>query len=258
MEYVSCDNLTAQHLNICLMGAPGMGKTHLLGTVAEVCKFVVLDVDNGALTFKQLPNWEKIKHNIYILKMTEFADLDVFYKHCVINKPAAWNKLFNPGIKDPKDYKVVVDEPFEFCAIDSGSSLQKMMVEAIRKGNGIEALSNITKLQPLQLQDWAKVIDLFRLATQAFCNLPMSFLITAHEQLIKDELSGQVFGAPMFNGKVANDYGKYFDIYSRLSVSQKGEYVMANVPVGPWASKTRINADSIIVDPTYKKLIKNK
>lgn len=249
MELVDLDAINYHGHNILIFGAPGTGKTRFIGTMALKLYTLLLDVDDGSETIKYMP--VEVKQNIVVVKMTKFTDLDQIYKLMTKNDPKLWSEHLT---KANGGKVVVIDKPFEAVAIDTWSELQYEMVDEIRPGDSMLAMQDIKKMQALQIQDWGKVMDLTKLAIKCFKELPVTFVASFHEQLLKDDLSGGVFGLPSLQGKVAYDIGKYFDIMGHMTMTQDGKYAIATKGHARWQAKSRIPCASMIVDPTFEKL----
>ena len=244
MRVINLEGQDTGGLNVCIVGAPGVGKTRFVGSASQQFNTVVFDTENGYKTLfkdKDVVDTSKLS----VLQYTQFSDLDRFYQLCRANDPVKWSDALGKKIL----------EPMEVVAIDTGSELNKLMVEAIKPVNVSTVMKSLRDIPSLQIQDWGKVLELFRMMTKEFCKLPVHFIITVHEQIIQDEYSGKVFGQPLLNGKLAQDYGKYFDVYSHLTVNSKGQYVLVNRPVGIWTSRTRIDIPEVISDPKFTDII---
>ena len=105
-------------------GASGTGKTHLMGTVGELGRTLIIDIDQGIKTLRNAPDLIKAHYtdNITVVSFDKFKDLDEAYKLVVSNDPAAWSKKFG----------IPVDKPFEWIIWDTRSELQWYMLEVLR------------------------------------------------------------------------------------------------------------------------------
>lgn len=236
--------LTNEKLNLLIYGAPGMGKTRFMGTVAKHYYTIFIDCDNGTKTLKQLP--KEVLQNMVIIKMTAFTDLDKLYKLIAKNDVATWNSFFQ-SINLP----VKVAKPFEAVAFDSFTQLQLIAIDELKKGNTLDIMGNLGKAEQLQIQHWGVIGDFMRKVVEAFTALPITFIGAVHEKMDKDELSGGIYGLPNLKGQFAFDISKYFDIMGRATKSQDGKFCLITAPQQRWQAKTRIPLPPAIVDPTY-------
>jgi hypothetical protein len=240
------------NMNILLYGSPGVGKTRFIASVSSKLYTLLLDVDDGHRTIRYLP--QEMSSNVVVVRMTDFTDLDMLYKLTKKNDPAEWTAYLN---KNNSGKPIKIDKPFEAIAIDTMSEMQFEMIEEIRPGgDSTVAFGDMKKLQGLQIQDWGKVIDLVRLAIRAFKDLPITFVATFHEMIIKDDLAGGIYGLPSLKGKdLPSEIGKYFDVVGHMTMTQDGKYALATKGHAKWQAKSRIPCDAIIIDPSYEKLI---
>ncbi len=85
-----------------------------------------------------------------------------------------------------------------------------------------------------------------------------NIVFTAHEELTKDELTGEIFSLPLMIGKTRYRLASWFDEYYRLYVDlHKGEYTyyMSTVPTKRYGGKTSLGLPAVIDDPSYSKII---
>ena len=83
--------------------------------------------------------------------------------------------------------------------------------------------------------------------------MDINFICLAHEQYIKDELSGRTWCLPMVNGKLAYELSGYFDEVYHMEPKQVGtqtKYQMTIKATGLVTAKSRLGLDSPI-ESTY-------
>ena len=70
-------------------GASGTGKTHLMGTLGELGKVLIIDIDQGIKTLRNAPDLLKAHYNdnITVASFDQFRDLDEAYKLVYANDP---------------------------------------------------------------------------------------------------------------------------------------------------------------------------
>ena len=66
-------------------GASGTGKTHLMGTIGELGRVLIIDIDQGIKTLRNAPDLKKAGYtdNITVVSFDKFRDLDEAYKKIV-------------------------------------------------------------------------------------------------------------------------------------------------------------------------------
>ena len=207
-------------------GASGTGKTHLMGTLGELGRVLIIDIDQGIKTLRHAPDLLKAKwnDNITVVSFDKFRDLDEAYK------------------------------PFDWIAWDTWSEIQWYMLEELRskdsemKGTGLNFRKNV------QIQHWGQMTDLNKLAVQQLRSCNVNQVFTMQEKLDKDELSGQIYGGPAIHGKMVQEMPAYFDIVVHTYTDLSGNYCATNKAKGKWPGKTRLGVGQDYKNPTAKML----
>ena len=213
-------------------GASGTGKTHLMGTVGELGKTLIIDVDQGIKTLRNAPDIVQAKYtdNITVVSFDKFKDLDEAYKLVCANDPKKWSLKL--GIK--------IEVPFDWIIWDTWSELQWFMLEELRskdsemKGVGLNFRKNI------QIQHWGMMTDLNKLAVEQLRMCKVNQILTMQEKLDKDELSGQIYGGPAIHGKMVQEMPTFFDIVVHTYTDVQGNYCASTKSKGRWPAKTRL------------------
>ena len=229
-----------------IYGASGTGKTHLVGTLGELGRVLVIDIDQGIKTLRNAPDIVKAHYtdNITVVSFDQFKDLDEAYKLVKDNSPDAWSRKF----------KVKVDRPFDWIAWDTWSELQWYMLEELRDKDQAMKGSGLNFRQNIQIQHWGMMTDLNKLAIQQLRDCNVNQVITMQEKLDKDELSGQIYGGPAIHGKMVQEMPAYFDIVVRTYTDLQGNYCATNKSKGKWPGKTRLGVGAEYKNPTAKML----
>ena len=227
-------------------GASGTGKTHLMGTVGELGRTLIIDIDQGIKTLRNAPDLIEAHYtdNITVVSFDKFKDLDEAYKLVVSNDPAAWSKKF--GIQ--------VDKPFEWIVWDTWSELQWYMLEELRSKDANMKGSGLNFRQNIQIQHWGMMTDLNKLSVQQLRACRVNQIFTMQEKLDKDELSGAIYGGPAIHGKMVQEMPTYFDIVVHTYTDIQGNYCATNKSKGKWPGKTRLGVGGDYKDPTAKQL----
>ena len=74
-------------------GASGTGKTHLMGTVGELGRVLIIDIDQGIKTLRSAPDIVEARYtdSITVVSFDSFRDLDEAYKLVDANDPKKWS-----------------------------------------------------------------------------------------------------------------------------------------------------------------------
>lgn len=227
-------------------GASGTGKTHLMGTLGELGRVLIIDIDQGIKTLRNAPDLQKAGYtdNITVVSFDKFRDLDEAYKLVAANDPKQWSKKFG----------VEVGQPFDWIVWDTWSELQWYMLEELRskdsemRGNGLNFRKNV------QIQHWGAVTDLNKLAVESLRSCKVNQVFTMQEKLDKDELTGVVYGGPSIHGKMVQEMPTYFDIVVHTYTDLSGGYCATNKAKGKWPGKTRLGVGQDYKNPTAKML----
>lgn len=227
-------------------GASGTGKTHLMGTIGELGRVLIIDIDQGIKTLRNAPDLKKAGYtdNITVVSFDKFRDLDEAYKLVAANDPKQWTKKFG----------VTIEQPFDWVVWDTWSEIQWYMLEELRskdsemKGNGLNFRKNV------QIQHWGMVTDLNKLAVQQLRACKVNQVFTMQEKLDKDELAGAIYGGPAIHGKMVQEMPTYFDVVVHTYTDLSGNYCATNKAKGKWPGKTRLGVGQDFKDPTAKML----
>lgn len=222
-------------------GASGTGKTHLVGTCAELWQTLVIDVDKGYKTLLNAPALQKIRENgnLFVTTFDAFEDLDHAYQIMQKNDSKEWSKVLGIEIK----------KPFECIVWDSWSELQWQMQQQLRKDNKIAGTG--LKYRPnLQIQHWGAMTDLNKLCVESLRDVPINQVFVMLETMSKDELSGAVFGGPAIHGKLVAEMPGYFDVVVHTYTDLSGKFFGTTKSKGKWPAKTRLGEGKDIPNPT--------
>ena len=244
MEYFDLNGENKDPIFALVYGPSGSGKTHFLGTLGELGTVLFIDIDKGIKTLQSATKLKPFLDNITVVDFQYFKDLDVAYKHVMANDPVKWNKLLKRDI---------VKKPFDWIVWDTWSEIQWFMMQELRTkenltGTGIDFRKNI------QIQHWGAMTDLNKLAIQELRKCPVNQVFTMQEVLIKDELSGQIFGGPAIHGKMVQEMPVFFDVVAYTYVNLQGKQCLSTKPKQRWTAKTRLKEGAEYADPTAKEV----
>lgn len=210
-----------------IYGGSGTGKTELVGTLGELGKVLIIDIDKGYKTLKFSKRVEPFKSNLYVVSFDEFKDLNTAYSLAAANDPKKWKAAIG------------IEEKFDWIVFDTWSELQWSMMQKLRKDNGLSG-SGLDYRKGIQIQHWGMITDLNKLAVESLRDCDVNIVFTMQETMSKDEISGQVFGGPAIHGKMVNEMPAYFDIVVHTTVDLQGNFVASTKPKGKWPAKSRI------------------
>lgn len=219
-------------LHILVYGISGTGKTTFAGTFPKPYFF---DFDRGMLSLRG----QDISYETYL-------DED-------LTRPDAYRRFLEQMHRFKKSLN-----GFETIVVDSLTTLSESMMYHIQFLNG-----TITK-QPT-LQDWgmgvAKLRDLFHEIMAFDCHT----IVTAHEEMIKDELSGEIVNRPLVIGqKLPPRIPLWFDEIYRAQVGRDKNrnpvYQLLTTAMRRYTAKSRMNGKLKCFEelevPDYKSLMK--
>lgn len=228
-------------------GASGTGKTHLMGTLGELGKVLIIDVDQGIKTLMHAPDLLKAKYNdnITVVSFDAFTDLNEAYNLVRANDPKMWSTKLHTQI----------DQPFDWIAWDTWSELQWYMIEELRGKDSKMKGSGLNFREPIQIKHWGQMTDLDKLATEQLRSCKVNQVFTMQEKLIKDELSGTIYGGPSIHGKMVQEMPTYFDIVVHTYTDMSGNYCATTKAKGKWPAKTRVGVGNDYKNPTAKEIL---
>jgi len=255
MQVIDLSQVNADPIFALVYGASGTGKTHLMGTLGELGKVLIIDIDQGIKTLQNAPDLLKAGYNknITVVSFDSFKDLDQAYKLVAANDVKKWNDFFNTG-KKPEERVEYITKPFDWVAWDTWSEIQWYMLEELRskdpemKGVGLNFRKNI------QIQHWGMMTDLNKLAIQALRKCPVNQVFTMQEKIDKDEVTGTVYGGPAIHGKMVQEMPAFFDIVVHTYTDMSGNYCATDKAKGRWPGKTRLGVGAEYKNPTAKQL----
>lgn len=252
MQVIDLKAVDTDPIFALVYGASGTGKTHLMGTVGELGKVLLVDIDQGIKTLRNAPDLIAAKYtdNITVVSFDVFNDLDKLYKLVKANDPKQWQKAMDPTGK----YGVVVDAPYDWIIYDTWSEIQWYMLEELRSKDAAMKGSGLNFRQNIQIQHWGMITDLNKLAVESLRSCNVHQIFTMQEKLDKDELSGQIYGGPAIHGKMVQEMPAYFDIVVHTYTDLQGNYCATNKAKGKWPGKTRLGVGAEYKNPTAKQL----
>lgn len=213
-------------------GQSGSGKTYLTGQFPNV---LILACDPGPTggAKSALHAWEKLQPE--------------------------WDK---PKIVRIKTYEQIMDllpqlskwvnqpEGFETIAVDSVSYLQRLVMTNLLSKTGREIP---------RFEEWGLCQERMRNLISRLADFKCTTILTATEQVQRDELLGKLLGTPNLPGKLSTELPQACDLVLRLSVStsmdSKGndivKYRFQSVPDDIWVARDRTGTLPVRGDSCY-------
>lgn len=247
MNVIDYTKRGSDHIFALVYGGSGTGKTHLMGTLGELGKVLIIDIDKGIKTLANAPKLQSKVYadNITVCDFSKFKDLDTAAKLVEANDPEKWNKEFNsPGL---------VQQPFDWIVWDTWSEIQWYMMEELRRKEGLQGAS-LDFRKNIQIQHWGMMTDLNKLAIQQLRDCEVNQVFTMQETSQRDELTGVITGGPAIHGKMVQEMPAYFDIVVRTTTDPMGNFIASTKRKGLWPAKTRLGVGAEYKDPTAKML----
>lgn len=245
MNIITADSPN-NHIFALVYGQSGTGKTHLMGTLGELGRVLIIDIDIGIKTILNAPTLKKFQDNITLCSFDMFSDLDKAAKLVEANDPDKWNKAL--GV----DY---IKDPFDWIVWDTWSELQWSMLQELRKNNSIAGTS-LNFRKNLQIQHWGSMTDLNKLAIHYLRDCKVNQILTMQEAVMKDEISGVITGGPAIHGKLVQEMPSFFDIVVRTTTDPAGNFVATTKRKSIWPAKTRIGVGQEYKNPTAAQIFK--
>lgn len=246
MQVVDLNQSEVSSTFALVYGASGTGKTHLMGTLGELGKVLIIDIDQGIRTLQNAPDLLKAHYNdnITVVSFDKFKDLDEAYKLVDANNPTTWSRKLG----------ITISQPFDWIAWDTWSELQWYMLEELRSNDAEMRGLGLNFRKNIQIQHWGMMTDLNKLAIQQLRMCKVNQVFTMQEKLDKDELSGQIYGGPAIHGKMVQEMPAYFDVVVHTYTDIQGAYCATTKSKGKWPAKTRLGVGQEFKNPTAKQL----
>ena len=224
-----------------IYGASGTGKTHLLGTLGELGRTLIIDIDKGYQTLVYAPTiTNKMRDNLVVTSFDDFKDLEEVHKLIKKNNPKLWAQ------------KLKIDESrchFDWVAFDTWSEIQWTMLEALREKENLLGDGTLNYRKNIQIQHWGMMTDLNKMAVESFRDCPMNIVFTMQEKMDKDEVAGTVYGGPAIHGKMVQEMPAYFSIVVRTFTNLQGGFVATTKSKGRWPAKNRFAVGEEVGSP---------
>ena len=247
MQIIDMQKDVNEKIFALVYGGSGTGKTHLMGTLGELGRVLVIDIDKGYKTIVNAPDITKqMKDNIVVSTFDQFGDLDKAFKLIVKNDPKEWSKVLG----------ATIEHPFDWIVWDTWSEIQWSMMQQLRKneGLGLSVGKDIDFRKNVQIQHWGALTDLNKLAIEQLKGLPVNQIFTMQEKVDKNEITGEVIKGPAIHGKMTAEMPAFFDVVVHTYADMSGKFCATTLPKQKWPAKTRLGVGKDYVNPTAKQI----
>lgn len=243
MQVIDLAKLTVTNIFALVYGGSGTGKTHLMGTVGELGKVLIVDIDKGIKTLKYAKDLQTGKYldNITVVSFDSFKDLNELYELVKANDPAKWSKKL----------QVPITEKFEWIIYDTWSEIQWAMSQKLRDDKSINS-SRLDYRKNLEIQHWGLLTDLNKLCVQSLRECPINQIFTMQEHITKDSVTDEMIKGPAIHGKLVTEFPAYFDIVVHTYVDVTGKFGATTRIKNKWPAKTRLGEGTDFTNPVAK------
>ncbi len=230
-----------KHAAFLIYGGSGTGKTRLLKTCRRPIHVDSFD-PQGTITIR-----DEIKEG-WILADTRFEEEDPF-------SPTAfekWDKEYERRQRDG-----YFSHLGTYCIDSATSWASAAMGVVLRKAKGGSRAGS----QPYE-QDYLPAMYMIENAVKDFLTLPCDIVLIAHENVLKDDVTGKLYVTPLFVGKLQQRIPLLFTelYYAQVTRTSQGvKYSLLTQSDGTYRARTRLGKEGIFAqneEPDIKALLK--
>ena len=245
-------------LNVLLYGNPGMGKTTLAATAADVeemCDVLMADVEGGALSITGLHK------NLQIVRVYNNGGIADIYKflalHCKFRETGNTEQLekVNETYGFPKE---AMYRTFIFDSLTEGNKNIMYQLLGIKIEN-YESTSLDEEPDAPEFKEWGKASEMIRLHVRAFRNLPIHTIFVCGAAMREDERKRSIL-SPALPGQLAKDIQGFVDVVGYIQLGQVADggadshtvrrLYLSPTPQRDAKSRLKYLKDEYIDDPT--------
>ena len=178
------------YLNFLVYGEPGVGKTVLAGSSAEVSEMapvLILDVEGGTFSIRDR------NPEVDVVRVQTWNDMQ---------------KVYDGLVKGELVYKtVVLDSLTEIQKFSMGLIMEKLVKDDPERDPDVPGM-----------REWGKNIEQIRRLVRAFRDLPMNTIFTALSVSTRDPRTGLDKIRPGLSGKLSGEVAGFVDIVGYMYV----------------------------------------
>jgi len=213
--------------NVLCYGPSGSGKTEFAATWPTPILYI--DTDRGMTTVKASPRI-KNKDNIYRVAILDYPD------GVQTNQPLGFLTI-KQVLKDIQSTGMYGEIKPATVVLDTLTTTANFTMAHVLHVNRHAG-------QQPTLPDWGKQLRELKEIITIGVGFKCNFIVLAHEQYLKDELSGRTWCVPLITGKLAQEIGLYFDEVYHAEVKTVGgnsKYILATKASGLITAKSRLD-----------------
>lgn len=207
---VSLESIVSPFVSMLIYGKPGVGKT-VFGGGSQVFRTFIFDVDKGTLSLASSKTSQRLTANGY----------PPIHKELIKAWPVSTYSDFEEGLR----WFIANEKQFDLVLIDTGTELQRMLVDEIMRKN--------KHVIPDQ-RDWGMALTSMEYLTRTLRDMRKHVIMLAHETYSTDQQTLITTHYPNFKGQFAKDYAKHFSVIARYMMIDQ----QIRNPDGTMASQT--------------------
>ncbi len=248
-------------LKLLAYGKPGIGKTELLGSAADVPEMndlLYIDCESGNLTIEDNPrisNWPSVIENrVLCTTFKQVAQVhdwlkghitarDAYLagntqaKQALIANEARLRSVEPDAIVEPKLFRTVIMD--SLTEINAYSNYELLGIDEAKVLSG-----GTDDIEVATWDEFRKNNQRIQMLVRAFRNLPMHVLVAAGEQYKQDELK-KFHYEPNVTGQLARQVQGFFDIVGYYTMGRMGEKTVRRLYVQPVSNFDAKNRRSV-------------
>lgn len=142
-------------------------------------------------------------------------------------------------------------DSFQTIVFDSMTRMSDLLMDSV------QSINHTRGRQPT-LPEYGAFLTRMRNDLISILKIDKNIVFTAHEELFRDEVTGEVFCLPLLIGKMRHRIGLYFDeVYRAYTEVKKGEteYLLLTRASRRYTAKSRLGCLPSRMTPSYENII---
>ncbi len=223
-------DITTENLKFRMMvyGDSGTGKTTFLATFPNL---YIFDFDVGVLSIRG-----------------KDVEYDIYYDEDITH-PTAYKKF------EKKLDEFFKDCPYATIGIDSFTTLQRAMMNQVQYLNVKHVGKNLSQ------EEWGILIGRIERLFYKLISTPVHLVVTAHEIVAEDPISGEITNRPLVYGKklpgmIPLWFGEVYRTQVEYDKNRKRQYRLLTAATRRYMAKSRLGCFNELETPDYEVLMK--